>query len=152
MLNVNLDDVSLNVLSVLRFGLKKGFFFLFFVFLFLFLFCFFFFCKKKYIYHARYGMRSRFLLFRINLNLPIRNPLNGIMLLLSIMYFLTKNAYLFLGVWLKKNIYHVTKGVKRLFFQMMVSFGFLKSILHDAIVDIKMIFKFGLKVHFLDTF
>ena len=45
----------------------------------------------------------------------------------------------------KKSIYHVTKGVKRLFFQLLVSFDFLKSILDDAISDIKMMFKFGLK-------
>ena len=48
-------------------------------------------------------------------------------------------------IWLKKSIYHVTKGVKRLFFQLLVSFDFLKSILDDAISDMKMIFKFGLK-------
>ena len=41
---------------------------------------------------------------------------------------------------LKKNIYHVTKDVKRLLFQLLVSFDFLKSILDDAIVDIKIIF------------
>ena len=35
--------------------------------------------------------------------------------------------------------------VKRLFFQLLVTLDFLKSILDDAIVDIKMIFKFGLK-------
>ena len=52
---------------------------------------------------------------------------------------------LFLVVLVKKSIYHVTKGVKRLFFQLLVSFDFLKSILDDAIVDIKMIFEFGLK-------
>ena len=51
----------------------------------------------------------------------------------------------FLVVLVKKSIYHVTKGVKRLFFQLLVSFDFLKSILDDAIIDIKMIFKFGLK-------
>ena len=43
------------------------------------------------------------------------------------------------------------KGVKRLFFQLLVSFDFLKSILDDAILD-KVIFKFGLKTYFLDTF
>ena len=48
-------------------------------------------------------------------------------------------------VLVKNSIHHVTKGVKRLFFQLLVSFDFLKSILDDAIVDIKMIFKFGLK-------
>ena len=52
--------------------------------------------------------------------------------------------YLFSVVLVKKSIYHVTKGVKRLFFQLLVSFDFLKSILDDAIVDIKMIVKFGL--------
>ena len=35
--------------------------------------------------------------------------------------------------------------MKRLFFQSLVSFDFLKSILDDAIVDIKMIFKFWAK-------
>ena len=60
------------------------------------------------------------------------------------MYFLTKKC-LFLVVLVKKSIYHVTKGVKRLFFQLLVSFDFLKSILNDAMVDIKMTFKFGLK-------
>ena len=34
------------------------------------------------------------------------------------------------------------------FFQLLVSFDFLKSIINDAIVDIKMIFKFGLKYNF----
>ena len=48
------------------------------------------------------------------------------------------------GSLVKKSIYHVTKGVKKWFFQLLVSFDFLKSILDDAIVDIKMIFKFGL--------
>ena len=43
------------------------------------------------------------------------------------------------------RIYHDTKGVKRLFFSVAGKFDFLKSILDDAIVDIKMIFKFGLK-------
>ena len=52
---------------------------------------------------------------------------------------------LFLVVLVKKSIYHVTKGMKRLFFQLLVSFDFLKSILDDAMVDIKMTFKFGLK-------
>ena len=54
----------------------------------------------------------------------------------------------FFGSFGKKSIYHVTKGVKRFFFlnfQLLVSFDFLKSILNDAIVDIRMIFKFGLK-------
>ena len=53
--------------------------------------------------------------------------------------------YLFLVVLVKKSVYHVTKGVKRLFFQLLVRFDFLKSILNDAILDIKMISKFGLK-------
>ena len=52
----------------------------------------------------------------------------------------------------KKSIYHVTKGVKRLFFQLLISFNFMKSILNDAIVDIKMIFNFGSKNIILDTF
>ena len=52
---------------------------------------------------------------------------------------------LILVVLVKNNIYHATKGVKRLFFQLLVSFDFLKSILADTIVDIKMLFKFGLK-------
>ena len=60
------------------------------------------------------------------------------------MYFLTKSFY-FLYFLVKKSIYYVTKGVKRLFFQLLVSFDFLKSILDEAILDIKMIFKFGLK-------
>ena len=50
------------------------------------------------------------------------------------MYFLTKK-WLFLVVLVKKSIYHVTKGVKRLFFQLLISFDFMKSILDDAIVD-----------------
>ena len=49
------------------------------------------------------------------------------------------------GSLVKKSIYHVTKGVKRFFFQLLVSFDFLKTTLDDAIVDIKLIFKFGLK-------
>ena len=53
---------------------------------------------------------------------------------------------------LKRSIYHVTKDVKRLLFQLLVSFDFLKSILDDAIVDTKIIFKFGLKIHFLNNF
>ena len=60
-------------------------------------------------------------------------------------YILFDKKYLFLVVLVKKSIYHVTKDVKRLFFQLLVSFDFLKSILDDAIVDIKMTFKFGLK-------
>ena len=66
-------------------------------------------------------------------------------------YVLFDKKCLFLVVLVKKSIYHVTKGVKRLFFQLLVSFDFLKSILDDAMVDIKMTFKFGLK-QFLDTF
>ena len=58
------------------------------------------------------------------------------MSLLSIMYFLTKKR-LILVVLVKKSIYHAIKGVKRLFFQLQVSFDFLKSILDDAILDIK---------------
>ena len=51
----------------------------------------------------------------------------------------------------KKSIYHVTKGVKSFFFfQLLVSFDFLQSILDDAIVDIKMVLKFELKTKFLD--
>ena len=60
-------------------------------------------------------------------------------------YVLFDKKCLFLVVLVKKSIYHVTKGVKRLFFQLLVSFDFLKPILDDAIVDIRMIFKFGLK-------
>ena len=60
-------------------------------------------------------------------------------------YVLFDKKCLFLVVLVKKRIYHDTKGVKRLFFQLLVSFDFLKPILGDAIVDIKMIFKFGLK-------
>ena len=58
----------------------------------------------------------------------------------------------FIVVLIKKSIYHVTKGVKRLFFQLLVSFNFRKSILDDVILYIEMIFKFGLKTLFLDTF
>ena len=60
------------------------------------------------------------------------------------MYFLTKKCLFLIGL-VKKSTYHVTKGVKRLFFQLLVSFDFLKSVLDDAISDIKMIFKFGSK-------
>ena len=60
-------------------------------------------------------------------------------------YALFDKKCLFLVVLAKKSIYHVTKGTKRLFFQLLVSFYFLKSILDDAMVDIKMTFKFGLK-------
>ena len=60
-------------------------------------------------------------------------------------YVLFDKKCLFLVVLVKKSIYHVTKGLKRLFFQLLVSFDFLKPILDDVIVDIKMIFKFGLK-------
>ena len=60
-------------------------------------------------------------------------------------YVLFDKKCLFLVVLVKKSIYHATRSVKRLFFQLLVSFDFLKSILDDAIVDIKMIFKFGLK-------
>ena len=61
-------------------------------------------------------------------------------------YVLFDKKCLFLVVLVKKRIYLGTKGVKRLFFlQLLVSFDFLKSILDDAIVDIKIIFKFGLK-------
>ena len=38
--------------------------------------------------------------------------------------------------------------MKRLFFHLLESYDFLKSILYDAIVDLKMIFKFGLKRNF----
>ena len=60
-------------------------------------------------------------------------------------YVLLDKKRVFLVVLVKKNIYHITKGVKGLFSQLLVSFDFLKSILDDAIVDIKMTFKFGLK-------
>ena len=60
-------------------------------------------------------------------------------------YVLFDKKCLFLVVLVKKSIYHVTKSVKRLFFQLLVSFDFVKSILDDAVVDIKMTFKFGLK-------
>ena len=62
-------------------------------------------------------------------------------------YKLFDKKCLFLVVLVKKSIYHVTKGVKRLFFffQFLVSFDFLKSILDDATVDIKMVVKFGQK-------
>ena len=43
------------------------------------------------------------------------------------------------------SIFLVTKGMKRLFSQLLVSFDFLKSVLDDAIVDIEMIFKFRLQ-------
>ena len=38
------------------------------------------------------------------------------------------------------------------FLQLLVSFDFLKSILDDAIDDMKMIFKLDLKIIILDTF
>ena len=60
-------------------------------------------------------------------------------------YVLFDKKCIFLVGLVKKSIYHATKGVKRLFFQLLVSFDFLKSILGDAISDIKMIYKFGLK-------
>ena len=53
----------------------------------------------------------------------------------------------------QKCIYHVTAGVERLFFfQLLISYNLLKSIVEDAIVDLKIIFKFGLKASFFDTF
>ena len=50
---------------------------------------------------------------------------------------------------LKKHL-SCYKGCEEIvfFFQLLVSCDFLKSILDDAIVDIKMIFKFGLKYTF----
>ena len=42
-------------------------------------------------------------------------------------YVLFDKKWLFLVVLVKKSIYHVTKGVKGLFFQLLVSFDFLKS-------------------------
>ena len=72
------------------------------------------------------------------------------MQLSSIMYFLTKKC-LFLIVLVKKGIYHVTKGMKRLFFQLLVSFDFLKSILDDAIID-KNDIQIWAKTWFLDIF
>ena len=60
-------------------------------------------------------------------------------------YALFDKKCLFLVVLVKKSIYYVTKGMKRLFFQLLVSFDLLKSILDDAMVDIKMTLKFGLK-------
>ena len=48
-------------------------------------------------------------------------------------YVLFDNKMSILVVLVKKSIYHVTKGVKRSFFQLLVSFDFLKSILDDAI-------------------
>ena len=60
-------------------------------------------------------------------------------------YVLFDKKCLFLVGLVKKSLYHVTKGVKRLFYQLLVSFDSLKSILDDAMSDIKMIFKFGLK-------
>ena len=59
---------------------------------------------------------------------------------------------LFLVVLVKKSIYHVKGCEEIVFFQLLVSFDFLKSILDDAIVDIKMTFKFWLKTLFLDSF
>ena len=67
-------------------------------------------------------MRCRFLLFRINLDHPIRNPLNEICIKLFSMYFLTKKKCQFLLVLVKKSNCHVTKGVKRLFLQLLISF------------------------------
>ena len=61
-------------------------------------------------------------------------------------YVLFDKKCLFLVVLEQKSIiFHVTESVKRLFFQLLVSFDFLKSILDDAMVDIKVTFKFGLK-------
>ena len=57
------------------------------------------------------------------------------------MYFVIKMSIF--GSLAKTSCYHVTNGVKRSFFQLLVSFDFLKSILDDAIVDMKMMFKFG---------
>ena len=78
MLNANLDDVSLYLLSVLRFGFKKRIF--------------------LGGGGSTFSMLDReygigFLLFRINLDLPIRNPLDAILQLLNIMYFFDKNVY-----------------------------------------------------------
>ena len=58
------------------------------------------------------------------------------------MYFLTKKVY-FWWFLVKKSINHATKGVKRLFIQLLVSFDFLKSILDDAILDIKWYLNLG---------
>ena len=55
------------------------------------------------------------------------------------------NKNLFFGSFGKKCIYHVTKSVKRLFLQFLLSFDFQKSILDDAIEDIKTIDTFWLK-------
>ena len=52
-------------------------------------------------------------------------------------YVLFDEKCLYLVVLVKQSIYHASKGVKRLFFQLLVSFDFLKSILDDAILDIK---------------
>ena len=38
------------------------------------------------------------------------------------------------------------EGMKNFSFQLLVSFDFLKSILDDAIVDLKIIFKFELNI------
>ena len=60
MLNPKVDGASLYVLSVLRFGFKRDF------------------LGKKVHLACYIGDASRFLLFRINLDLLIRNPLNEI--------------------------------------------------------------------------
>ena len=53
--------------------------------------------------------------------------------------------YIFGGFGFKDHL-SCYKGCEEIvFFQLLVSFDFLKSILDDAIVDIKMIFEFGLK-------
>ena len=54
-------------------------------------------------------------------------------------------------VLVKQCMYHVTNDVK-IFFQLLVSFDFLKSILDDPIVNLKFILEFGLKTSFSDTF
>ena len=61
-LNANTNDASLKSvqLSVLRVGFKQG-------------------ICGKYIKHAILGMRTGILLFRINLDLLIRNPLSEMM-------------------------------------------------------------------------
>ena len=79
-LNVNLANASLYMymymLSVLRFGLKKGFL-----------------VKKSALSMLYRECREGFLLFRINLDLLIQNPLNEIMLTVEQYVILDKNAY-----------------------------------------------------------
>ena len=59
------------------------------------------------------------------------------------MYFLTKMT-IFGSFGLKEHL-SCYKGCEEIVFQLLISFDFMKSIVDDAIVDITMIFNFGLK-------